>query len=395
MLRKQKIFFLSLFLILLVFPVCFHSKEKISLRENRTLARFPSLTAENGLNFKFGKEFEEWFDDHFFKREQIIDLRFLIRHKINGIVENDQAFIGDNGWIFEKEGTVNTQSLEYQRKNIENDADILKRFDDKFKDKVIPVYLVLVPDRLRIYQKYWENHYTPKPALNYENEITKALADHGNIKIITFFDEFMHSPEKDSLYYKDDFHLTYKARHRIQRELYDHFLKTELKDLTVSPVKHELKSRIRRNTFFSSLFGEKGYQDEEALLIDYQFPIYDQYEEVDFKSFRLDDEWGNIEGVVYRKGRSRFPGSVNKSFFSLGPCYAEDAFILFRNVFKESVYIRTNLGDQYGSEAKKRQINEIRKLFTLEKDSAVIVLIINTHYREEDDIEYIKLALEE
>ena len=369
----QKIF-IGLFLLLLIFPLCFFNKEEISKRENRTLARFPSLIEEGGFNHKFGKEFEEWFADHFFKREQIIALHARIRHKINGRIENDKAFVGDNGWIFEKKGIIDVAPLSQQKGEIEYTAYILKRFDDKFKDKGIPVYLVLLPDRNKVYKEYWERYYTPKPTLDYDDEIKKALSDHDNIKIVSVENDFIRSPDKDLYFYKDDVHMTFEeGRFKIQEKVYNELLKSELKELTVFP---ERKENV--------------YVDKDVTYVDYQFPNKERYKESEQKSFtrQTNDEWGHITEVVYRKGFVTHPAPINKSFFSLGPCYAEDIFNLFKAVFKESAYIRINLGDNFGQDAKNHQINEIRKLFTLEPNSAVIIVT-------QDYFEYIEQALEE
>ena len=373
----QKKIFIGFVLLFLELPVFFFDKGDVSLRENRTLEHFPSLTKENAINYKFGKDFETWFDDHFFKREQIIRLYSDVKHIINGVIMNEKAFIGDNGWIFEKNRPVETHSLEEQYKILAYHADVLRRFSDRFKDKGIPVYIVIIPNRIRVLKKHWEKYYKQKPSIDYGVELKKALADQKNITVIASENDFMNSPLKEQLYYKDDIHMTPEGITMIMENIYKELLKTELKGLPPSLKKKEIRYPTQRRAYLSSLLGKEGRVENITTAIEYLFPGYGKYEEVERKSYEkktIDD--GGVAGqVVYRiKGRVRSPAPSQKSFFSIGPCYAENVFELLKNVFKESVLMRTNMNDGSGTDATLYQIKEIRKLFDLKPNSAVIFI---------------------
>ena len=167
--KYYKLFFFVLVSFLLTIPLFHMNTAEITEQENRTLVKFPEITKKDKPNYEFGKEFESWLGDRFWGRDKLIDARFQITYKINGRIENDKAFIGDDGWMFEKHGIVDVPSLEKQYEEVKKSADILKRFDDKFKGKNIPIYLVLIPDRNELYQKYWEKYYIPKPKIKMKN----------------------------------------------------------------------------------------------------------------------------------------------------------------------------------------------------------------------------------
>lgn len=130
-------------------PLFHINTAEITEQENRTLAKFPKMIKKDKPNYEFGKEFESWLGDRFWGRDKLIDARFQTMYKINGRIENDQAFVGDDGWMFMKHGIVDVPSLEKQYAEVKKSADILKRFDDKFKGKNIPIYLVLSPIETR------------------------------------------------------------------------------------------------------------------------------------------------------------------------------------------------------------------------------------------------------
>ena len=105
------LFWVLIFLIGSVIPLSHMNMAEITEQENRTLAKFPSIKKKGKLNFNYGKEFETWLGDRFWGRKQLIDARFQALYKINGRIENEKAFIGDDGWMFKKHKTVNIPSL--------------------------------------------------------------------------------------------------------------------------------------------------------------------------------------------------------------------------------------------------------------------------------------------
>lgn len=68
---RLDIIFLTLFFIILFIPMSHISKKDISTQENRTLTKWSGLITPNGeINFEFGKNFNEWYNDRFNFREK-------------------------------------------------------------------------------------------------------------------------------------------------------------------------------------------------------------------------------------------------------------------------------------------------------------------------------------
>lgn len=332
--KYYKIFFPILVLCMLLVPLFHINMADVTEQENRTLAKFPEMEKKGTINSNYGKEFENWLGDRFWGRNELIDARFQVTYKINGRIENEKAFIGDDGWMFEKSKTLNIPSIESQRKKIEKDVRILKKFVDKFKDKNIPIYLVIVPDREQLYQKYWERYYKPKPQLDYGEEMIEFLKDQSNIKIIYPKDEFFRADRKEELFFKDDGHLTYIG----SKLLLEYFLRA-----TKYGYSEELKIVPYRDDhhYLSDVLGIKSSDEEH------------EGNGVVVKSLK------NIEPKIVFKndGGSSWPLYVNYSsqnaiyhnnLYIFGICYGYNTILPYlSHLFENSHYLR--LGPHYRS----------------------------------------------
>ncbi|MBQ3671008.1 MAG: hypothetical protein II921_05965, partial [Treponema sp.] len=97
-----RIVFLSIISLLIILPIfLFDAKNSVSVREKRTLAPFPRLFSEQGLNKNFFSEMNGYLEDR-------IGLKFQykqLHEKLNEYyqVENDaekSGFVGKDGWLF-------------------------------------------------------------------------------------------------------------------------------------------------------------------------------------------------------------------------------------------------------------------------------------------------------
>ena len=72
---RLDIIFLTSFFIILFIPMSHINKNDISIQENRTLAKWNGFLKPNGeINWKFGEDFNNWFNDRFALREKTITI---------------------------------------------------------------------------------------------------------------------------------------------------------------------------------------------------------------------------------------------------------------------------------------------------------------------------------
>lgn len=68
--------------------------------ENRTLAVFPSVTGDDGLNKEFFDEFSEYFEDHFAFRNLFVEADAQIQSKVFKTSNNDSVVVGTDDWLY-------------------------------------------------------------------------------------------------------------------------------------------------------------------------------------------------------------------------------------------------------------------------------------------------------
>ena len=96
---RYEVIFLSIFFILLILPISSINQDEISIQENRTLERWRPILSDTGeINYNFGKDFDNWFNDRFFLRENIIKLNQKIKKMFsqNIYCENTRCYSKKN-----------------------------------------------------------------------------------------------------------------------------------------------------------------------------------------------------------------------------------------------------------------------------------------------------------
>lgn len=207
--NKIDFIFILIFVILLFIPMSHISNAEKSEKENRMLAKKPELIVNGQVNEKYGSEFNDYFQDRFYGRKQIIRLYshiqktlFFNRHK--------KVFIGKDGWLFLKED----HSLDnFQNKTLFFDEDLehiakyLSDINDWATKNGKDFYYVIVPDKNKI---YGENITTLKKlrpdSESRANQLVNYLHQNTKIKVIYLYDVLTLNKPNGLLYYKTDTH---------------------------------------------------------------------------------------------------------------------------------------------------------------------------------------------
>lgn len=96
-----KIFYSVIFFgaCLLPFAAMPFAGEEVSL-ENRTLASFPSLMTEDGINTNFLTEAGAYFQDHFAFRNELVTANALLQGRLLGVSADDGVIEGTDDWLY-------------------------------------------------------------------------------------------------------------------------------------------------------------------------------------------------------------------------------------------------------------------------------------------------------
>ena len=223
------------------------SSEKTSTAENRKLAVYKPLFKKTGvLNWNYGKDFDNWFNDRFNFREKIIQAQ----HEAEYNIRTDFVNI-NNHFIFKSNGyIINNYKSAFKpltKDELELYSSNLYRFNKFCEDNGSKLYIVIPPA---------SNSYLKKEILiynTYPQDRTLKLVDYAKKKYnldIIFPEKILRDAEKNGLvYFKTDHHWTDYGAYAIYK-----FLITKMqKDfplLTITPLsefKEYKKTKVKYN----------------------------------------------------------------------------------------------------------------------------------------------------
>lgn len=185
------IVFLCVFFVLLFVPMMKINSEQKSEQENRMLAKYPVFFTANGINVRFGAQFENWFNDRFGGRENYIQLLNKIKRIITGYgryEDNKDAIYNKNeNWFFTKKYNSvamyqhNNLFSQEQLQQILNNFEKIQRWCDNHK---IKLYVMLSSDKETLYKKYYPKYYKKVNKISQKQQLIKFLNENSTIKII-------------------------------------------------------------------------------------------------------------------------------------------------------------------------------------------------------------------
>ncbi len=206
--------FLVIFFILLFIPMSYINKDEKSEKENRNLAQYPKIIKEaGGVNYKFGNEFDAWYNDRFFLRNNLI---WIYENKYHFNVHNDvpKVLFGSDGWLFYKGEEFNSIQS-YQNVNLFKEDElkyITKYFSDvdKYcKKHNKHFYVFITPDKSKVYSEYYPSAIRKiKPDdKSRVNQLISYIKENSNVKVVYPIDTLLKNKENGGLlYYKKDTH---------------------------------------------------------------------------------------------------------------------------------------------------------------------------------------------
>lgn len=205
--RVYKITFIAIFLVILLTPLSNINMAERSDTENRRLALVPQLWVENEFNKKFCNDAESWLKDRFWGRDALL---FASRTYAAAVadVDNENVLVGKDGWLFYK----GSNSIEnYQNKNLftAEQLEIIKNNTIAKKEllakKGISYYLLICPDKNRIYGEYYPESITKKGSQGRAEQLVEYLRAN-NVDVIYPLEEMLAEKERGTLYHRLDTH---------------------------------------------------------------------------------------------------------------------------------------------------------------------------------------------
>ena len=204
------VIFLCLFFGSLFLPMMNISDATKSVREKRMLAKKPAITEIFKPKSNFGKQFENWYNDRFFGRDQMMTFHDEIRNKVSKIIKakyrvEQYVYYKKSGWMFSLElWHIDPKFIKQNVKNI-------KKFNDFCKENNIKLYFLMIPKKEFIYQELLEKYGIDKKQYDQEKEIYAKIIEENrkiNVPFIYPFNEMQQGKQKDYVFFKWTHHWT-------------------------------------------------------------------------------------------------------------------------------------------------------------------------------------------
>ena len=207
---KIDVILIAVFFALLFLPMSHITDARTSEKEFRVFATKPQFSIYNENKNSYGEQFNEWFSDHFFGRDMMMNIYQNIRYMIAPNMGNNNVLVGKDGWLFFKfDNSMNNyaNNVDLSEKNMENGLKYLKTIDEWCKENGKEFYYVIAPDKNKIYGEYYRlirkqrsNDY------GIGKQFTDYIKKNSDIKVIYLYDVLRENKNKGVLYYKHDSH---------------------------------------------------------------------------------------------------------------------------------------------------------------------------------------------
>ena len=200
---RLDIIFLTIFFVFLFIPMSNINKDEISEQENRTLAKpQPFINQDGEINYDFGKNFNEWFNDRFYLRQNFINFRnsftmFIANKCDKGIFDTDT-----------KTMYPNSRFKHIDIKTVKTNFSALYELNQFCKKHGIKLYILIVPLKADIQitkYNFVKDANKHEDFLNYISGLQKE----NNLKIIYPYNRMREAVNNGKLlYFKTEHHWT-------------------------------------------------------------------------------------------------------------------------------------------------------------------------------------------
>jgi alginate O-acetyltransferase complex protein AlgJ len=185
----------------------FTGQQSVSISEKRTLAELPKLRRKTISTFPTG--FENFFNDHLFKRTEMVALRNFAKYSVWGTSGNDDVIVGKAGWLYlASEGSVGIARHEqlFTQQELEHWRDVLYQRKNWLAAKGIKYLFVVAPDKPSIYPEYMPPKLSPVHSQSKLDQLTAYLRHYPDIPFVSLADPLRAQKDMGTLYLKTDSH---------------------------------------------------------------------------------------------------------------------------------------------------------------------------------------------
>ena len=337
------IVFLFVFFFLLFLPMSRIDNSIKSKTENRYLETYKPLFNQNGsINYNFGNDFENFFNDRFFLRSFLISnyhfIRALFAYKY--YETNNVIYLKENNFIVSKRYTSFNNG--FNKEDIPKTLENLERFQEFCNKNNIKLYILAVPYNVHIFQDEIKPFDNPEK-LNILNNNIKELQLKSKTKIIYPFDELKHASNNEMTFFKTDHHWTDYGAYIGYLELMKEIKKDYpfINILKEDDFNYNYSKKIRKD-FKRKFTSGNQLSQEGAFLLPLKKKILNQdYKYFEYKNKNLIAE-KIIDNDFEKSKKSYFQNGANLKILLMGNSTSHNLLPFLQSSFKNTKFYILN-----------------------------------------------------
>lgn len=338
---RIEIIFLAVFFVILFIPMSFISKNDFSKSENRSLAKYKPLIVKNKINYNFGKDFDQFYNDRFFARKEIVRVYSLLKYYIAiNYFENQKGFVNKkNHWMSNFDDFYSEKDRELSQKDkdkIVYNLNKLKKFCD---NNNIKFYIITVPRKSEITQKELYPFLSDKSQFNSTRKVIDYVKYKTNIEIIYPYKELQQLQKDSFAYFKSDHHWTDEGAYLGYLKLMEQ-IKKDFPNIKISQpedfnYKYSKKVKVNpKSGYFNGItYRNLNLQDKRLLDVEYKYFIHKTF---DVFKYRHDNHYKEAYHIY------SFENDINAPNLVLfGDSFSLNLLPILPSSFKNSTNIYT------------------------------------------------------
>ncbi len=167
---------------------------------NIPLAQMPELIVEDTLNLQFPAQMEDYFQDRFFGRADLIGVYSTITGNVFGVSSSDTVIWGEDGWLFFGETVGDYEgSSTFDEEQSAKIVRTLEMINEEIIGRGGEFLLAVAPNKNTLYGEYMPDNYVKNEGTsNYDIVLT---GNYASVDLATAFNE-----QDRELYFKTDSH---------------------------------------------------------------------------------------------------------------------------------------------------------------------------------------------
>lgn len=308
---RLDIIFLTIFFVFLFVPMSNISQEEISQKENRSLAKWkPWILENNEINFEFGRNFNDWFNDRFFTRPFLVNCYKSLRYKIAyRYYETGGLYLNKETNYMSSKFVTNAGNY-YDDKRIKRICSNIKKFQEFCSKNNMKLYILIAPSKDSIPNKFSYPVLRAKSSNIYYQETKDAIRKinkETNQTIVYPYEEILELSKRTNTHFKTDHHWTdegaYVGYLKLMEEIRKDFKTIKISGPSDFNYEFSRKVRVEPVVGYDNGFtyNAMGLHDEGILDTEYRY-----YNDKNSENIKLtyDNHWQDAYEFIYYENKN-------------------------------------------------------------------------------------------